>query len=59
MHDVNVPFLAPNHHPRRRMELIIGGDQELCLVRLSPMKRITAIDIGTEAYLAGAWVIAP
>ena len=59
MYDVNVPHLAPNHHPRRRMELVIGGDHELHLVRLSPMKRNTTIDIGTEARLARAWVIAP
>ena len=59
MPDENVPHLAPNHHPRKRMELVIGGDQELRLVRLSPMKRSTAIDIGTEARLAGAWVTTP
>ena len=51
--------LAPNHHPRSRMELIIGGDQELRLARLSPMKRSTAIDVGTEVRLAGAWVTMP
>ena len=51
----NVPYLAPNHHPRRRMELVIGRDLELRLVRLSPIKRSMAIDIGTKARLAGAW----
>ena len=59
MHDVNVPHLILNHHSRRRMELVIGRDHELRLMRLSPMKRNTAIDIGTKACLAGAWVIAP
>ena len=59
MPDENVPYLTPNHHPRRRMELVIGRDPELRLVRLSPMKRSTAIDIGTEARLAGAWVTMP
>ena len=51
--------LAPNHHPRNRMELIIGGDQELRLARLSPIKRSTAIDVGTEVRLAEAWVTMP
>ena len=35
------------------MELVIGEDQELRLVRLSPMKRSTAIDVGIEVRLAG------
>ena len=55
----NAPHLASNHHPKSQMELVIGGDQELRLVRLSPMKRSTTIDIGTEARLAGAWVTMP
>ena len=59
MPDENVPHLAPNHHPRRRMELVIGEDPELCLVRLFPMKRSTTIDIGTKARLAGAWGTTP
>ena len=53
----NAPHLASNHHPRSRMELVIGRGQELCPVRLSPMKR--TIDIGTEARLVGAWVTMP
>ena len=56
---VNVPHLAPNHHPRRRMELVIGEDPELCLVRPFPMKRSIAINVGTEARLAGAWGTTP
>ena len=53
------PHLAPNHHSRRLMELVIGGDPELRLVRPFSTKRSTAIDIGTEARLAGAWGITP
>ena len=41
------------------MELVIGGDPELHLVRHFPMKRTTAIDIGTEARLAGVWGTTP
>ena len=55
----DVPRLAPNHHPRRRMELVIGEDPELRLVRLFPIKRSTTIDIGIKAHLAGAWGTAP
>ena len=53
------------HHARRKRELksltrlVIGGDLELRLVRLFPMKRSTAIDIGTKARLAGAWGTTP
>jgi len=54
MHDVNVPHLTLNHRPRRRMEPVIGRGHELHLVRLSPMKRNTTIDIGTEARPVGA-----
>ena len=59
MPDGNVPHLAPNHHPRRQMELVIGGDPELRLVRLFPMKRSTAVDISAKARLVGAWGITP
>ena len=59
MPDENVPHLASNHHPRRRMELVIGGDPELRLVRLFPMERSTAVDIGAKARLAGAWGTTP
>ena len=55
----SAPHLAPNHHPRSQMELVIGGVLDLRLVRLSPMKGSTAIGIGTEARLAGAWVTMP
>ena len=59
MHDVNVPHLILNHHSRRRMELVIGGDRELRQARLSPMRRSVAIDVGVEVHLAGAWVTVP
>ena len=41
------------------MELVIDGDPELRLVRLFPMKKNTAIDVGTKAHLAGAWGTMP
>ena len=59
MLDESAPHLAPNHHPRSRMELVIGGDRELHQARLSPMRRSVAIDVGTVVHLAGAWVIVP
>ena len=51
--------LAPSHHPKRQMELVIDGDPELHLVRLFPMKRNTAIDVGAKARLVGAWGTTP
>ncbi|XP_030941989.1 uncharacterized protein LOC115967018 [Quercus lobata] len=47
MHGGSIPHLAPIHHLRSRMELVIGEDRELRQARLSPMKRSTAIDSGS------------
>ena len=54
-----VPHLAPNHLPKRQMELVIDGDPELRLVRLFLMKKSIAIDVGAKARLAGAWGTTP
>ena len=59
MHGESAPHLAPNHHLRSRMELVIGGDRELRQARLSPMKRSIAIDVSVEVHLAGAWEMTP
>ena len=59
MHGGSAPYLAPSHHLRSRMELVIGGDRELRQAKLSPMKRNTAIDVSVEVHLAGAWETMP
>jgi len=41
------------------MELIIDRDPGLCLVKLFPMKRNTAINVGIKVHLAEAWGITP
>ena len=59
MHGGSVPHHAPSHHLRSRMELVIGGDRELRQVKLSPMKKSTAVNVSVEVQLARAWETMP
>ena len=59
MHGGSAPHLAPNHHLRSRIELVIGRDRERRQARLSPMKRSITIDVSVEVHLAGAWETMP
>ena len=55
----DVPRPTPNRPLKGQMVLVIGGDLELRLARPFPMKRSTAIDVGTKARLAKAWGTMP